>query len=62
MGDNKPGAPSATPKPNKRRPVSLKRLYWALNEYIDAVGLDPKDDSIDKLLDLLKDDVMEETR
>ena len=61
MGDEKTGTTPAT-TPITRRSVSNKRLYWGLQDYIKEKGLVPKDDSIEVLLGLLKDDVLEDTR
>ena len=69
-GDKKAGATPAIPGGSivsaksaaKRRLVSAKRMYWALVDYVQENGIDEDATKVATLLDLIKDDVLLETR
>ena len=46
----------------KRRMVSAARLYWAIQDAMERYELGESGDTIDALLDALKDDNMEAAR
>ena len=64
MGDDKkPLVPLASVKSSKtRKSMSTKKMYWALVDYVEQSSIDPKDGTVEDLLDLIKDDVLLETR